>query len=116
MWTSRLNTPPPRIEVLFREEPVAKLTRGRDGRYVFEYLPAFAERKLAALPGLPFGKEHISVELFPFFEERIPELCRPEVLEWLKLDDLNTDDRLKLLGVLGRKSVTDSFELRWTAA
>jgi hypothetical protein len=54
--------------------------------------------------------------LFPFFEERIPELCRPEVLEWLKLNDLNPDDRLKLLGVLGKKSVTDSFELRWTAA
>jgi HipA N-terminal domain len=117
MWSSRLKTPPPRIEVLFHEEPVARLTRGREGRYVFEYLPAFEEKRLAALPGLPFGREHTSIDLFPFFEERIPELCRPEVLDWLRRHDVKTDDdRLKLLGTLGKKSVTDSFELRWTTA
>jgi HipA-like protein len=110
-WIARLKTPPPRIEVLYHADIVAELSRTRDGKYVFIYLPAFYEKKLAALPGLPFGKEHASVELFPFFAERIPELCRPEVLEWLRRHSVDPEDKFELLGTLGKRSVTDSFEL-----
>jgi HipA-like protein len=115
-WKARLNTPPPRIEVLFQGEAVAELSRGRDGKYLFRYLPAFVEKKLFALPGLPLGKDHVSLELFPFFRERVPELCRPEILHWLRNQDLQTTDQMALLGALGKRSVTDSFELRWTSA
>jgi hypothetical protein len=111
-WSGRIKTPPPRIEVLYRGIAVAELSRGREGRYTFRYLLAFSELKLAALPGLPFGKEHESLELFPFFQERIPELCRPEILEWLRQHPMKSDDKLELLGMLGKRSVTDSFELR----
>ena len=117
MWHARFNTPPPRIEVLFHGEPVAELTRRRDGKYVFCYLPAFHEKQLAPLPGLPFEKEeHVSYDLFRFFQERIPELCRQEVLEALNHHTSGKpDDKLYLLGILGKKSVTDSFELRSVA-
>jgi len=115
-WIARLATPPPRIEVLFHGEPVAELSRERKGKYVFRYLPAFSEKRLMPLPGLPLGMEHTSDELFPFFRERIPELCRPEVLQWLRQQSLDTADQMELLGSLGKRSVTDSFELRWTEA
>lgn len=116
MFKARFATPPPRIEVLFHGEPVAQLSRERGGQYVFQYLPSFSEKKLAALPGLPFGKEHKSLELFPFFQERIPELCRPEIIQWLQHHSIQAEDEMQLLGALGKKSVTDSFELRLTSA
>ena len=114
-WKARLKTPPPRIEVLYKNTVVAELSRERDGKYVFSYLPAFSMKNLAPLPGLPFGKQHISEDLFPFFAERIPELCRPEILVWLKRNSVDREDKFGLLGTLGRKSVTDSFELHTAA-
>jgi HipA-like protein len=117
MWKARLAAPPPRIEVLFHGDPVAELSRGKEGKYVFRYLPSFVEKRLAALPGLPFSKkEHVSTELFPFFQERIPELCRPEILQWLQTHSIEKQDEMLLLGSLGKKSVTDSFELRLAVA
>jgi HipA-like protein len=116
-WKARFSTPPPRIEVLFHGEAVAELSRGRDGKYLFRYLPAFIEKKLFPFPGLPLsGKDHVSQELFPFFKERVPDLSRPEILHWLRNHSVQTDDQMALLGTLGKKSVTDSFELRWTTA
>ena len=116
MWRARLATPPPRIEVLFHGDPVAELSRGKEGKYVFRYLPSFEEKRLAPLPGLPLGKDYISADLFPFFQERIPELCRPEILEWLQTHAIEKQDEMQLLGSLGKKSVTDSFELRLAVA
>ena len=116
MWKTRFATPPPRIEVLFHGDPVAELSRGRDGKYVFRYLPSFTEKRLAPLPGLPLGKESVSDDLFRFFQERIPELCRPEVLQWLQSQAISKEDEMQLLGALGKTSVTDSFELRLTRA
>lgn len=114
-WSARLKAPPPRLEVLFEGEPVAELFRERTGEFCFHYLPAFRAKSLAPLPGLPTGREHRSKDLFPFFEERIPELRRPEIQEWLRRHGVDPGDKMSLLGSLGRRSVTDSYELRSAA-
>lgn len=114
---TKFRTPPPRIEVLYEEVPVAELTYEADkSEYVFRYLDAFSEMGLNPLPGLPFGQVNRNQELFRFFKERIPDLLRPEVAEWLRHQSAaEREDKLTLLGTLGRRSVTDSFSLRRTA-
>ena len=116
-WGTKRQSPPPRIEVLYDETPVAELRfDSSTGEYVFRYLDKFTEMGLKALPELPFGQEHRRSELFRFFKERIPDLLRPEVAEWLKRQSLDTNDKIGLLAELGRRSVTDSFQLRRQAA
>jgi len=102
------------LEVLFEGTVVAVLGRRRDGWYTFRYLPAFGELNLAPLPGFPKadGREYVSIDLFPFFDERIPDLCRPEVQEWLRRHPVEAGDKLALLATLSRESVTDPYELR----
>ncbi len=115
VWESRFRTPPPRLEVVFDETVVAVLGRRRDGWYTFKYLPTFGQLSLAPLPGFPKvdDREYVSIDLFPFFAERIPELRRPEVQEWLKKHpSIDVSDKLGLLAALGKESVTDSYELR----
>ena len=112
----RYGGPPPTVQVLFEGEPVAELKSLR-GKYLFRYLPGFRFKGLASLPGFPdLEKEYESVELFPFFEERIPDLRRPEIKESVRTKGLNEQDRLGLLCALGRRSVTDSYELRFKSA
>jgi HipA-like protein len=106
-------TPPPTIELLFDGEPVAELTRGREATYSFHYLAAFEGKKLAPLPGFPqLDKVYTATELFPFFRERIPDMRRPEVREQMKNQNISEEDLFALLVQLGRRTVTDSFELR----
>lgn len=113
IWGARLKHPPPRIEVLYEDSPVAELTYDcAKEEYVFRYLEQFEKLGLKALPELPFGQEHRRRELFRFFDERIPDLLRPEVAEWLKSRSLDPKDKLDLLAKLGSRSVTDSFTLR----
>ena len=115
-WTAKRKTPPPRIEVLYDEVPVAELRFDRSSQeYVFKYLDKFTEMRLKQLPELPFGAEHRRTDLFRFFKERIPDLCRPEVAEWLQHQAVNKQDQFALLTALGSKSVTDSFQLRRVA-
>jgi HipA-like protein len=102
--------------MLFHGEVVALLTRRKDGKYCFQYLDCFRQKNLAPLPGLPFDKENVSDELFPFFQERIPELSRPEVMEQLRAHSVNEADKLQLLAKLSHRSVTDSYELRFGTA
>ncbi len=112
MFKAQLKSPPRRLELLFAGKAVGELTRQKDGQYRFRYLPAFSEMNLAALPGLSVAGEHKSFDLFPFFAERIPELRRPEVREWLKQNKVDESDQMTLLESLGKRSVTDSYELK----
>ena len=112
----RYSGPPPTVQVLFEGEPVAELKSLR-GKYLFRYLAGFRFKGLASLPGFPdLEKEYESVELFPFFEERIRDLRRPEIKESVHTKVLNEQDKLALLCTLGRRSVTDSYELRFNNA
>lgn len=106
----------PMVQVLFEGEPVAEL-KSLQGKYQFRYLPGFRGKGLASLPGFPdLDKSYESTDLFPFFEERIPDLRRPEIKEWVRTKGLDEQDRLALLCALGRRSVTDSYELRLNSA
>lgn len=109
-------TPPPTVQVLFDGTLVAELGLV-EGKYFFRYLDAFREKGLAPLPGLPDKGEPLeSVELFPFFEERIPDTRRPEIRERMREKGLSDGDKLALLGALSRRTVTDSYELVFNQA
>lgn len=113
----RYSTPPPTVQVLFEGEPVAELSTGREAKFLFRYLDSFRSRGLAPLPGFQeVDRIYESVDLFPFFAERIPDLRRPEIKEWIKQQNIDETNKLELLGALSRHSVTDSFELRLKAA
>lgn len=109
--------PPPSIQLLFNGTPVAELSKVPQGNYFFKYLPDFERLNLAPLPGFPdLSRVYEAQEIFPFFQERIPDTRRPEIREWIRKHGLSEDDKLSLLAALGRKAVTDSYELRFTTA
>jgi HipA-like protein len=109
-------TPPPTVQVFFDGTQVAELGKV-EGKYFFRYLDAFREKGLDPLPGLPDnGKPLESVELFPFFEERIPDTRRPEIRERMQEMGLSDEDKLALLGALSRRTVTDSYQLIFNQA
>lgn len=111
-WKLRYKQPPPTLQVLYRHELVAELERYPQG-YVFRYLPAFQELKLLPFPGLPAGKGEIpSDELPVFFQERLPDMKRPEIWEKVRALQIAPTDMLRLLAELGSHAVTDPFELR----
>jgi HipA-like protein len=112
----RYSAPPPIVQVLFDGTVVAELGL-LEGKYFFRYLDAFREKGLVPLAGLPdTGKPLESTDLFPFFEERIPDTRRPEIREMIRQKGLSDDDKLALLGALSRRAVTDSYELQFTHA
>ncbi len=117
-FSYRYNEPPPTVEVLYTDTPVAELTLN-DGLFTFRYLPAFRRFGLAPIPGFPTTapeKKYMKQELWPFFSQRIPDRRRPEirmVMEQLGLVDAN---ELRLLAELGAHSVTDPYTLRLRAA
>lgn len=118
MFRTRYSSPPPKLQVFFRGTQVAELRRHRDS-YVFRYLEAFKQLALAPFPGLPDvsqAKEYISAELPRFFAERIPDVRRPEIREWIRRERIPEHDELAMLAALGRISVTDPFELVLQAA
>jgi HipA-like protein len=109
--------PPPTIQLLFDGAAVAELSKVPQGNYFFKYLTEFRRLNLAPLPGFPdLDRIYEAQEIFPFFQERIPDTRRPEIREWIKQHGLSEDDKLSLLAALGRKAVTDSYELRFIKA
>lgn len=110
-YSSPLST----VQIMYGETAVAELSR-QQGRYLFRYLEAFKERGLTPLAGLPDLDEiYESAELFPYFEERIPDTRLLAVRQWIERQGLPVDDKLTLLAVLGRKVVTDCYEIRYMA-
>lgn len=104
------------MQLLFDGVPVAELSHFPQGKYRFQYLEKFSEKQLLPLPGFPdIGQIYESPDLFPFFEERIPDIRRPEVREWIKQQGILESDKLALLDAVGRKGITDSFEMRLAA-
>ncbi len=119
-FTSRFHKgPPPTLQILYQGKLVAELTKTvtvKDAGplYIFRYLPAFQDLKLAMLPGLP-QMEQQSRKLWPFFAERIPDSRRPEIHAWMQMKNLSEDDDLRLLAELGAHSITDPFEFQFAA-
>lgn len=120
MFSSRFDKgPPPTLQILFQGTLVAELRKAKvlgQAEYSFRYLPAFKALNLAALPGLPYQETwQTRSELWPFFSERIPDVRRPEIKAWMRLNKLSEYDDIALLAVLGAHSATDPFEIRRAA-
>lgn len=111
--------PPPTLQILFQDILVAELSKAMRGAqvvYIFKYLPAFKEQKLAALPGLPYSEQSLERgELWAFFAERIPDVRRPEIAALMQRKNLDPKDDIRMLAELGSYSVTDPFQIRMAA-
>jgi HipA-like protein len=114
-WISRwqFNHPPPTLRVFFGDEPVAELSKIGGTKFLFRYLPAFHEKNLSPLPGIPASVEPLSFSQLPaFFQERLPDTRRPEIRALIAKNNIALDDELRLLAELGRRSITDGFVLK----
>jgi len=114
----RYNEPPPTVEVLYDDKPVAELAYTK-GVFTFRYLPAFSDFKLAPIPGFPtiaLEKRYVRAKLWPFFAQRIPDKRRPEIQRVMEVLGLLEANELRLLAELGAHSVTDPYTLRFRAA
>jgi len=117
LWRYRYKTPPPTLVVFYQEECVAELKEFAEGGYLFRYLPAFRELNLSPFPGLSPDKGDILFEQLPaFFQERLPDMRRPEIQEFIQQSGIPEANKLKLLAALGQHAITDPFEFRLKAA
>jgi hypothetical protein len=102
--------------------PVGRLDADVAGeRYEFRYtegaLTASSERGFEPFDSFPdFRKEYVSVELFPFFTNRVQNQSRPSFHEYLRRLDLGTDletpfDPIEALAVSEGRRATDSLEI-----
>jgi HipA-like protein len=115
-WLYGYKEPPPTLQVLYQGRPVAELQKFPQG-YVFRYLALFRELKLTPFPGLALDKGDLPFEDLPaFFQERLPDMKRPEIRELVRQYGIQQDDKLQLLARVGTHAVTDPFELRLGAA
>lgn len=115
-WAWRYKAPPPTLQVLYEGQAVAELEKYPQG-YVFRYLDAFQELHLVPFPGLAPRKGDIPSEELPvLFEERLPDMRRPEVQARIQQLRVSRQDTLRLLVELGSHEVTDPFELRFKTA
>src|SRR5689334_23311465 len=115
-WKYKYKTPPPTLLVLYHGERVAELQQFAEG-YVFRYLPAFRELSLSPFPGLSPDKGDLPFEELPaFFQERLPDMRRPEIRAQIRQLMISPENMLQLLATLGSHSITDPFEFRLLAA
>jgi HipA-like protein len=118
-WKARFGPhkdPPPTLFVSYQKEPVAEL-RKEGGKFYFRYLEAFFALGLAPLPGLAPNRQFVSFTTLPaFFKERLPDLRRPEIKQFIREHNIDENDELRMLSCLGAHSITDSFELKLQAA
>lgn len=95
------------------EEVIGELRR-EGGTYIFTYDDAYVRNPrstpIRAFPDM--RKEYRHTELWPFFEVRIPALDRPEVKQLLIAHQIDPGDKMAVLRVLGRRTITNPYELR----
>ncbi len=115
IWRYRYKTPPPTLLVLYRDVLVAELKEFAQGGYLFRYLPSFQQMSLSPFPGLPLGKDSLFEELPAFFQERLPDMRRPEIRELVAKTGIPEGEKLRLLATLGSHAITDPFQFRLKA-
>jgi HipA-like protein len=113
-WKFRYKMPPPTLVVFYQGHPIAELEQAHTmPGYLFRYLPAFRMLQLSPFPGLPLGTDDRHFYDLPtYFEERLPDMKRPEISELVRLHKVPTDSKLHLLALLGSQTITDPFEFR----
>lgn len=115
-WKFRYTEPPPTLVVLFHDQPIAELEQREHG-YVFRYLPQFDTLGLSPIPGLPLAQgDCFYYELPTYFEERLPDMRRPDIREWMEQHKMSPQSKLRLLAQLGSHTITDPFEFRLKVA
>jgi len=84
-----------------------------DSKYFFSYDKEFINTDLRPLTGFEdLEKVYSSSVLFPFFEVRIPDMKREDVIKKLQEKHLDkTASDLKKLLVLGNKTINDPYVL-----
>ncbi|MCY4345621.1 MAG: hypothetical protein OXC17_02355 [Aestuariivita sp.] len=82
-----------------------------DPEYIFQYERNYDGALMFAFPDRT--KEYKSTHLWPFFTIRIPPLDRPDIKKIMREKSLNKDHILKLLGTLGKTSISNSYELEF---
>ena len=91
--------------------PVGTLSQTNEG-YVFRYSEEFQSLDLPPLPGFPdTQKEYKSRMLWPFFQVRVPPSTREDVARVVRKENINPDDLLEMLRVLGGHVATSPYEL-----
>ena len=116
LWHYKYKAPPPTLAVLYQGTRVAELQKYSQG-FVFRYLPAFRDLCLSPFPGLAPTMGDIPFEELPaFFQERLPDMRRPEIQQMIRQLGIQPHDELRLLAALGSHAITDPFELQLIAA
>jgi HipA-like protein len=111
-WKFGYKEPPPTLVVVHLDQPIAELEQAEHG-YIFRYLPLFERMGLSPIPGLPVEKgDRFFYDLPTYFEERLPDMRRPEIREWMEQHKVSPQSKLQLLAQLGSHTVTDPFEFR----
>jgi HipA-like protein len=113
LFKYRYKAPPPTLLVYYQSACVAELQEFPTGGYEFRYLPAFRDLNLAPFPGLSSTKGKLLFDnLPPFFQERLPDMRRPEIQEQVQRSGIAETNKLQLLAELGSHAITDPFEFR----
>ena len=79
--------------------------------YIFQYDRDYDGTLMFAFPDKT--KTYKSTHLWPFFTIRIPPLDRPDIKKIMTEKSLNKDQVLKLLGTLGKTTISNSYELEF---
>jgi HipA-like protein len=117
LFKYRYKTPPPTLLVYYQDVCVAELEEFATGGYEFRYLQPFRDLSLSPFPGLsPTKGKLLFDQLPPFFQERLPDMRRPEIQELVHRSGIPETNKLKLLAELGSHAITDPFEFRLKAA
>jgi hypothetical protein len=91
---------------------VGRLTQEAN-EFVFRYAEGFRRSDRPGVAAFPDkDREYRSIDLWPFFQVRLPPTERADVLAVLEEQKLHPDDVLGVLAVLGAKSVSTPYEFR----
>jgi HipA-like protein len=100
-----------KILVQYHAASIGELRREGE-QFVFSYLPAFFDTELKPIPDFPDPrKTYHNTHLWPFFANRIPDLRREDVQEFLRERRLKETDKFDLLLALGRETINNPFQL-----
>jgi HipA-like protein len=89
-----------------------------EGVWEFQYAEEFKAHtdKYHSIVGFPsLERIYRSATLWPFFQIRIPGLKQPLVQELLKKESISPDNQFALLKRFGRKSISNPYELVFSA-
>jgi HipA-like protein len=84
------------------------------GEYVFRYSDVFkTQREIPPIAAFPDrDEEYRSVDLWPFFDVRLPPIDRPDVRRLLEQRQIDPADKFRLLVELAGRTVTSPYDLR----